>query len=125
MTGGWKVEENQKQVSLHFPPALEIAIAIPTFPPPRTRLYSWKGEPKTKGPTTLSSGSFFDENMLGFGFIAVEDGQELFVHYTGIRGVCYRSLSQGQLVEFVIIEGRKGPLADQVEVVGQKPQQPV
>jgi hypothetical protein len=64
MTGGWKVEENQKQVSLHFPPALEIAIAIPTFPPPRTRLYSWKGESKTKGPTTLSSGSFFNENML-------------------------------------------------------------
>src|SRR5712672_1837639 len=64
MTGGWKVEENQKQVSLHFPPALEIAIAIPTFPPPRTRFYSWKGEPKTAGPTTLSSGSFFDENML-------------------------------------------------------------
>jgi hypothetical protein len=64
MTGGWKEEENQKQVSLHFPPALEIAIAIPTFPPPRTRLYSWKGEPKTTGPTTLSSGSFFDENML-------------------------------------------------------------
>jgi hypothetical protein len=54
----------KKQVSLHFPPALEIAIAIPTFPPPRTRFYSWKGEPKTKGPTTFSSGSFFDENML-------------------------------------------------------------
>jgi hypothetical protein len=64
MTGGWKVEENQNQVSLHSPPALEIAGAIPTFPPPRTRFYSRKGEPKAEGPTTLSSGSFFDENML-------------------------------------------------------------
>ncbi len=65
MTGGWKAEENQKQVSLRFPPALEIAIAIPTFPPPRTRFYSnGKENPRTKGPTTLSSGSFFDENML-------------------------------------------------------------
>src|SRR5260370_10478914 len=64
MTGGWKVEENQKQFSLHLQPDLEIAIAIPTSPPPRTGLYSWKGESKPKGPTTLSSGSFFNENML-------------------------------------------------------------
>lgn len=50
MTGGWKRKENQKQVSLPFPPALEIAGAIPTFPPPQ-RLFSFtKKEAQTKAP---------------------------------------------------------------------------
>src|SRR5450755_1980090 len=64
MTGGWKGAENQKQVSRSFPPALEIASAIPTFPLPRQRLLLTKGEPKKQGPTTSRSGSFFNEKML-------------------------------------------------------------
>ena len=68
MTGGWKRKENQKLVSLPFPPALEIAGAIPTFRPPQ-RLFSFtKKEAQTKAPLpTFRSGSFFDENMLGTG----------------------------------------------------------
>lgn len=57
----------------------------------------------------------------GFGFIAVDNG-EVFVHYTGIKGAGYRSLSKGQIVEFVISEGRKGPEAREVEVVADKAQ---
>ena len=62
-------EENQEQVFRRFPPSLEIAAAIPTFPP-RLRLPSFsqnqiKKEFSAPGPPHLSSGSFFDENMLG------------------------------------------------------------
>jgi hypothetical protein len=66
MTGGWKGAESQKQVFRSFPPALEIASAIPTFPLPRQRLLLTKGEPKKQGPITSRSGSFFNEKMLKF-----------------------------------------------------------
>ena len=54
--------ENQKQVSHHFPPALEIAFAIPTFPLPRTRFIIHR---KENPEQTTPSGSFFDEKTLG------------------------------------------------------------
>ncbi len=66
MTGGWKVEENQKQVPQ--PPShrpLEIAFAISTFPLPRTRFTIHRKEnPETNAPTNFPPGSFFDEKML-------------------------------------------------------------
>lgn len=54
----------------------------------------------------------------GFGFISNEDGQDVFVHYTGIRDVGgFRSLEEGQRVEFTIEEGKKGPQAQDVTVL--------
>lgn len=54
----------------------------------------------------------------GYGFIAVESGEQtgrdFFVHYTGIEGVGYRSLNQGDRVEFDIVDGAKGPQAANV-----------
>ena len=50
----------------------------------------------------------------GFGFIARESGDDVFVHYSSIRGVGYRSLEEGQSVEFDIVEGQKGPQAQDV-----------
>ena len=44
----------------------------------------------------------------GFGFISREDGADVFVHYSNIEGSGYRSLEEGQTVEFEIGEGRKG-----------------
>jgi cold shock protein len=54
----------------------------------------------------------------GYGFIAVEGGQDVFVHYSAIVGAGYRSLEEGQRVEFEITQGPKGQQADQVRVVG-------
>jgi CspA family cold shock protein len=53
----------------------------------------------------------------GYGFIAVDDGNDLFVHYTAIQMDGYRSLEDGQRVEFEVGEGPKGPQAEQVRIV--------
>lgn len=53
----------------------------------------------------------------GFGFIEREEGKDVFVHYKALRGEGHRSLSEGQKVEFSIVEGPKGLQAEDVEVV--------
>ncbi len=53
----------------------------------------------------------------GYGFISTESGEDVFVHYTSIRGEGYRALEDGQNVEFVITQGEKGPQAQDVVVV--------
>ena len=50
----------------------------------------------------------------GYGFIEQEGGRDIFVHYTAIVGEGFKSLTEGQKVEFEIIEGAKGPQATQV-----------
>ena len=51
----------------------------------------------------------------GFGFISLEDGsKDVFVHHTGIAGSGFKSLSEGQVVEFDIVDGQKGPAAANV-----------
>ena len=53
----------------------------------------------------------------GFGFISREDGDDVFVHFSNISGTGYRSLDEGQKVEFEIGQGRKGPEAVNVTKV--------
>lgn len=53
----------------------------------------------------------------GYGFIAVDGGQDVFVHYSAIQADGYRSLDEGQRVEFEVTQGNKGPQADQVRIV--------
>jgi CspA family cold shock protein len=53
----------------------------------------------------------------GYGFIQREIGGDVFVHYTGIVGNGFRSLSEGQQVEFEVEEGLKGPQARNVTPV--------
>lgn len=50
----------------------------------------------------------------GYGFIIMEDGQEVFVHYSAIDGNGFRSLEQGEKVEFQVLEGPKGLQASNV-----------
>jgi len=50
----------------------------------------------------------------GYGFIEQEGGRDIFVHYTAIEGDGFKSLAEGQQVEFEITEGAKGPQATQV-----------
>ena len=53
-------------------------------------------------------------NQKGYGFIAVENGKDLFVHHTAIKGEGYKTLQQGQAVEFDIIQSPKGEQASNV-----------
>ncbi|OUM88780.1 MAG: cold-shock protein [Bacillus thermozeamaize] len=50
----------------------------------------------------------------GYGFIEREDGGDVFVHYTAINADGFKTLEEGQLVEFDIVEGARGPQAANV-----------
>ena len=50
----------------------------------------------------------------GFGFIERENGEDVFVHHSAIRAEGFRSLSDGQQVEFEVVQGKKGPAAESV-----------
>jgi CspA family cold shock protein len=52
----------------------------------------------------------------GFGFIERENGNDVFVHYSAISGTGYRSLEEGQRVEFTVVQGQKGPQAQDVTI---------
>lgn len=54
-------------------------------------------------------------NAKGYGFIGRDDGPDVFVHYSAIQGLGYRTLSEGDCVEFEIVQGPKGPQAANVE----------
>lgn len=53
----------------------------------------------------------------GYGFIAQEEGPDVFVHYSGIQGDGFKSLQEGDRVTFDVEEGNKGPAAVNVVVV--------
>jgi cold shock protein len=53
-------------------------------------------------------------NSKGYGFIGREDGPDVFVHYSAITGDGYRTLQEGDPVEFEIVQGPKGPQASNV-----------
>lgn len=53
----------------------------------------------------------------GFGFIAQENGPDVFVHHSAINQTGFRTLQEGQKVEFTVTQGQKGPQAEGVTIV--------
>ncbi len=56
---------------------------------------------------------FFNETK-GFGFIQQENGPDVFVHFSAIQGNGFRTLAEGQRVQFSVTQGQKGPQAENV-----------
>ena len=63
-------------------------------------------------------------NSKGYGFIAREDGPDVFVHYSAIHAEGYKTLDEGMEVEFEIKEGPKGPQAENVVRVARSSTRP-
>ncbi|KIL48005.1 cold-shock protein CspD [Jeotgalibacillus campisalis] len=53
-------------------------------------------------------------NEKGYGFLEVDGGEDVFVHFTAVQGDGYKSLEEGQEVSFDIVEGNRGPQAANV-----------
>ena len=66
--------------------------------------------------TTTGTVKWFNESK-GFGFISQESGPDVFVHFSAITGDGFKTLAEGQKVEFEVVQGQKGPAADGVIVL--------
>lgn len=77
-----------------------------------------KGPLRAREENPLATGTvkFFNSEK-GYGFISREGGEDVFVHYSNIEGSGYRSLEEGQAVEFDVAPGRKGEEAQNVKVI--------
>jgi CspA family cold shock protein len=53
-------------------------------------------------------------NAKGYGFLGRDDGPDVFVHFSSVQSEGYKSLKEGQPVQYDVIQGEKGPQADQV-----------
>ena len=78
---------------------------------------TWVGNAQSlkKGGNNMATGTvkWFNDQK-GFGFISQEDGPDVFVHYSAIQGNGFKTLEEGQAVEFDVTDGPKGPQASNV-----------
>ena len=66
--------------------------------------------------TVTGTVKFFNDTK-GFGFIEQESGPDVFVHFSAIKAEGFKTLSEGQRVEFTITQGQKGPQAENVTTI--------
>lgn len=79
------------------------------LPYPRLRASTWKDKRMASGKV-----KWFD-NKRGFGFICQESGRDVFVHHTSILGNGYKTLEEGETVNFDLVQSDKGPKAQNVQ----------
>jgi len=96
-----------------FPQRCDGAVVGLRFEPKVCKRYV-----KQLGKATMATGTvkFFNSEK-GFGFISREGGSDVFVHFSNIVGSGYKSLNEGDKVEFEVAPGKKGEEAQQVRVI--------
>lgn len=86
--------------------------------PERLRLADDASRSSSKPGVVVAQGTVkWFNGEKGYGFIAVDGGNDVFVHYSAIEMDGYKSLEEGQRVEFEVTQGQKGPQADKVRAV--------
>lgn len=93
--------------------ALLCALAAGIGLSPRTPDSPDKPTGKSKGRTSTGSIKWFNATK-GFGFITGDDGTEVFVHFRNVQGLSKRAIKQDQRVKYVVIQGDRGPQAEDV-----------
>lgn len=66
--------------------------------------------------TVTGTVKWFNESK-GFGFIEQQSGPDVFAHFSGISGSGFKTLTEGQRVEFTVSQGQKGPQADNIVAI--------
>ncbi len=66
--------------------------------------------------TTIGTVKWFNEEK-GFGFISRENGPDVFAHFSAISGTGFKTLSEGQKVQFTVTQGQKGPQAENIVAI--------
>jgi len=92
-------------------PAYQIVEGRAFSPLPKTQFF------QELGMRTTGKVKWFNDAK-GFGFITPDNGQkDCFVHYSAIAGSGFKSLAEGEAVEFDLVQGQKGPAAENVSKV--------
>jgi CspA family cold shock protein len=78
----------------------------------------FRGEQKSKGAREMAKGTVkWFNDAKGFGFIQQDNGPDVFVHFSAITGEGFKSLAEGDRVEFDVTQGQKGPQASNVRKI--------
>jgi cold shock protein len=94
---------------------MELALGRPERPEPLTGLRT--ATPGARSMSRITGTVKWFNDAKGFGFISREGGPDVFVHYSAIQGSGFKSLAEGDRVEFEIVQGQEGPQAAEVTKV--------